>query len=280
MKIQLRKYQQLAVDFAEKVDYCLYCMRVGSGKTICAMFALRNFFKKKLVDKAIIACTKSSVAVFKEDFKDKANMDINLIESPEALIDFLKSNEKACLIKYSMFEKAGGDEIILNKLKQFYDENLKVALVIDEAHKMQNPEGVAHEGFQRFMGLFTKIILMTATPYSSCLSQFYGLIHLIYPDLWKSNRAFFDRFIDEITIKDPRTHRVVRKEKVRYKNLKEFRETIEPFTYFYYPNIPLKHIEHHTRLKSYEDYDDLAKGIIKEEEKEKYGIKEGENESI
>ena len=33
-------------------------------------------------------------------------------------------------------------------------------------------------------------------------------------------RQFFDNYIEEITIKDPRTFRVVRKEKVAYKKLK------------------------------------------------------------
>jgi hypothetical protein len=119
--------------------------------------------------------------------------------------------------------------------------------------------------------MFDRVILMTATPYSSCLSQFYGLIHLIYPKLWKSKRQFFDNYIDEIAIKDPRTHRIVRKEKVRYKNLKEFREKIEPFTYFYYPAIPLVHKEVHTKLNEehYREYLDKCWGIMREEDMEK-----------
>ena len=42
-------------------------MRVGSGKTICAMFALRAFFKEKLIDKAFII----------SDFFDSHLLDIN-----------------------------------------------------------------------------------------------------------------------------------------------------------------------------------------------------------
>ena len=112
---------------------------------------------------------------------------------------------------------------------------------------------------------------MTATPYSSCLSQFYGLIHLIYPKLWKSKRQFFDNYIEEIAIKDPRTHRIVRKEKVKYKNLKEFREKIEPFTYFYYPPIPLVHISHETKLSKehYNEYLEKCWGIMRDEDLEK-----------
>lgn len=261
-KILLRDYQEEAVKFAFRVKKALFCMRVGSGKTVCALFSLRALFLKKQIDKAIIACTKSSVSVFKEDFRDKADMDVRLIESTDELIEFLRDNvSKVCLVKHSIFEKAGNDLITIKKLEQIAKEK-RVCLIVDEAHKIQNPEGVAQDAYHRIDFLFDRVLLYTATPYSSCLSQFWGLICLIYPKLWPSKRRFFDRFIDEIAIHDPKTRRVIRKEKVRYRNLKEFRKTIEPFTYFYYPAIPLVHLEHHTRLKDYTKYDDLCKSTI------------------
>lgn len=268
-KIVLRDYQRDAVKFALKVKRCLFCMRVGSGKTICAMFSLRSFFKNKLIDKAVIACTKSSVPVFVEDFREKAGLNVRVIEDPDDFVKFFKGKEKVCIIKHSMFKKAGNDLITVKKLEQIYDSGLKVALVIDEAHKLQNPEGIEHDAYFHFEEMFDRVILMTATPYSSCLSQFYGLIHLIYPKLWRSKREFFDNYIDEVIIRDPRTHRPVRKEKVKYKNLKEFRAKIEPFTYFYYPPIPLVHIEHHTKLQDYTEYNDLCWGVLSDEDKEK-----------
>lgn len=269
-KISLRDYQKEAVKFAVSVPKSLLCMRVGSGKTICAMFTLRYLLNHKLTDKAIVACTKSSVSVFKEDFKEKANLDVRLIEDPDELYKFLNfSKEKICLVKHSMFEKAGNDIISLRKLGEVADEGVRVTLVIDEAHKLQNPQGVAHEAYERMSFLFERVTLLTATPYSSCLSQFYGLIHLIYPNLWKNKTAFFNRYIEEITIKDPKTFRVVRKEKIGYRNLKEFRALIEPFTYFYYPKVPIVHVEHHTRLENYEEYNKLCRGILDDSTKEK-----------
>ena len=267
-QITLRDYQIKAVQFTQKVDKSLLCMRVGSGKTVCAMFALREFLNKKQVDKAIVACTKSSVSVFQQDFKEKAGIDVSLIETPNELISFLKGSKKVCLVKHSMFEKAGNDLVVIRQLEKISMGGTKVALVIDEAHKIQNPEGLAQEAYHRIDWLFDKVVLLTATPYSSCLSQFWGLVCIIHPEIWPTKRKFFNRYIDEIAIRDPRTHRIIRKEKVKYKNLKEFREIIEPFTYFYYPTIPLVHIEHHTRLNNYTVYDDLCKGVMKNEEEE------------
>ena len=172
-----------------------------------------------------------------------------------------------------LFAKIFGSDNSRNikKLEKIYDSVCRVALVIDEAHKMQNPEGVQHDAYFHIEEMFDRVILMTATPYSSCLSQFYGLIHLIYPKLCKSKRQIFDNYIDEIARKDTRTHRIVRKEKVKYKNLKEFREKIEPFTYFYYPPIPLVHISHETKLSKehYEEYLEKCWGIMRDEDLEK-----------
>ena len=166
-KITLRDYQVGAVNFTQKVDKSLLCMRVGSGKTICAMFAIREYINKKQVDKAIVACTKSSVSVFKQDFKEKAGIDVELIETPEELFNFLKGDKKLCLVKHSMFEKLGNDLINIKKLEKISMSGLRVALVIDEAHKIQNPEGLAQEAYHRIDFLFDKVVLLTATPYSS-----------------------------------------------------------------------------------------------------------------
>ena len=201
-----------------------------------------------------------------------------MIEEPDDFVNFFKSKDKVCIIKHSMFEKAGNDLMTIKKLEKVYDSGCRVALVIDEAHKMQNPEGVQHDAYFHIEEMFDRVILMTATPYSSCLSQFYGLIHLVYPDLWKSKRQFFSNYIEEITIKDPRTHRVVRKEKVAYKNLKDFRSKIEPFTYFYYPPIPLVHTEHRCKLSKehYEEYLRLCWGVVDNETLEKLKKIKGE----
>ena len=273
-KITLRDYQKEAVKFAYRVKKALFCMRVGSGKTVCAMFSLRALFLNKQIDKAIIACTKSSVSVFKEDFKDKADMRIGLIENVDDLIDFLRDTKsKVCLIKHSMFEKAAKNLITIKKLEQIAKVK-RVCLIVDEAHKIQNPEGVAQDAYHRIDFLFDRVLLYTATPYSSCLSQFWGLICLIHPKLWPTKRKFFDRFIDEISIHDPRTRKVIRKEKIRYRNLKEFRKAIEPFTYFYYPSIPLVHCEHHTRLEDYTEYDELCRDTIEGYKERKIEITE------
>ena len=54
-RITLRDYQVEAVKFTLKVDKSLLCMRVGSGKTVCAMFALREMINRKQIDKDVFS---------------------------------------------------------------------------------------------------------------------------------------------------------------------------------------------------------------------------------
>ena len=192
-------------------------------------------------------------------------------ETESEIINFLRGKGKICIVKHSMFEKLGKDAMTIRILEEIsMNEGVKVGLVIDEAHKIQNPDGVAQQAYHRVDFLFDRVIMLTATPYSSCLSQFWGLVCIIHPEIWPTKKSFFNRYIDEIAIRDPDTHRVIRKEKVRYKNLREFRSIIEPFTYFYYPKIALVHVEHHTRLADYTEYDTLCKGLeLKDEKKQK-----------
>ena len=103
-------------------------------------------------------------------------------------------------------------------------------------------------------------MIMTATPYSSCLTQLYGIVHLINPTLWKSKTAFErDHIVEQVIKVDGK---VRRKEKIAYKNLKMLREKISPFTFFYYPKINLRFFDHKVQLKDYTDYDEICKGVL------------------
>ena len=110
--------------------------------------------------------------------------------------------------------------------------------------------------------------LATATPYSSCLSQLYGLVHLIYQKLWKNKREFFDRYIEEEQVMNWATGRT-RPEIIRYKDIGKLRKQLEPFSFFYYPPTKINYIEHKARFDSYAEYDELCKGLLEEKDLKK-----------
>ena len=236
--------------------------------TIISIFQIRYLINKKLCDKAVIAVTKTATVPFIKDFSRVAKIDLKLIENFEDYLRFLESDtEKVCMIKHSFFEKLGYNQNNIDDVdKQLKDKPRNMLLIIDEAHKMNNIESIAHQAFDNIRHTFDRITLLTATPYSSCLTQLYGLVHLIYPHLWKSKRAFKDDHVEEKDIRDWKTGKYLRPETVRYMNLAMLREKIKPFTYFYFPKLSLNFIQHSVELTNYEEYDRICLGVLTEED--------------
>lgn len=267
-KFELKDYQREAVKKAVMIPYNLICIQTGRGKSAVGTFYSRILFKNNLVDKVIFCSTKTGVGSFKKAFTKRLGVEVNQYDDPKDVMNFLINDEKVCIIKHSMLEKLGLDETYLSAIKEVMTHAYKrIAIVLDEAHKLSNEEGVGHFAFMNLRFMFERISLHTATPYSSCLSQIYGLIDMIYPKMYySSKRDFFNQHIEERILRDPKTYKVLRKEKVMYHHLKELRETLEKFTYFYYPPIDLHFKTYHTRLDNYEYYDALCMGVLSKED--------------
>lgn len=269
MAIKLFDFQQEAVKRALKSFYQLVCVRTGGGKTIIAMCYAKLLMKKGISDKVIFACTVSASAAVHAEFEEKFGIDVPIYTDDQDVINFLRSDEKICIIKHSMFEKLGYSQDNLDDIREILNERkINVGLVIDEVHKMSNDKGLEHMAFMNLKFMFNRIMIMTATPYSTCITQLYGVIHLINPKLWKSKAEFErDHLEQQVIMVDGK---VRRKEKVAYKNLKMLREKISAFTFFYYPKIKLNFIDHRIRLKDYSEYDEICKGVLTMKELEKY----------
>ena len=243
MGIKLFEFQQEAVKRALNSLNYLLCVRVGGGKTLIAMFYAKLLRKKKLADKIAFACTVSAAVAVAGEFKDKIGLDVPQITTVDQYFNWLNNDEPVCIFKHSFFEKLGYDQGVIDDLDDFVEHSgKKVALVIDEAHKISNEKGIAHTAFQNIRFSFCRIIAMTATPWQSGLSQLFGTIRLVSPNCWKSRAAFTrDHIVQEVVRVNGKVRRV---ETVAYKNLKKLREKIAPFTFFYYPKIPLNFIYH------------------------------------
>ena len=268
MGIKLFEFQQEAVKRALNSLNYLLCVRVGGGKTLIAMVYAKLLRKKKLADKIAFACTVSAAVAVAGEFKDKIGLDVPQITTVDQYFNWLNNDEPVCIFKHSFFEKLGYNQGVIDDLDDFVEHSgKKVALVIDEAHKISNEKGIAHTAFQNIRFSFCRIIAMTATPWQSGLSQLFGTIRLVSPNCWKSRAAFTrDHIVQEVVRVNGKVRRV---ETVAYRNLKKLREKIAPFTFFYYPKIPLNFIYHNVRLPDYTEYDEICKGILTEKELER-----------
>lgn len=268
MAIKLFDFQQEALKKALSLFYMLLCVRVGGGKTLIAMAYVKNLLKKNIVDKAVFACTVSAAVAVKNEFKEKCNVTVPQFDDVEDFLGWLKGPGKMCLVKHSMFEKLGFDQNVIDEMRDVCaTPGHRLALVVDEAHKIGNDTSIANSALKNIKSCFDRLLFMTATPYQSDLSQMYGLLALLNPRLWKNKAEFTRRYIEEQVIM--MNGRVARKEKIAYKNLAELREKMNPFTFFYYPKIKLNFFYHNVVLKDYTEYDNICKGVLTEKELEK-----------
>jgi ERCC4-related helicase len=176
MALKLFDFQKEAVKKALKLWNMLLCVRVGGGKTIIAMVYTKNLLKKNIVDKVVFACTVSAAVAVRGEFKEKGGIDIPQYDDVESFLNFIRGDKKVCVIKHSMFEKLGYDQNIINTLRDICEQpNKKIALIIDEAHKISNDKGIANSALKNIKFCFERILCMTATPYQSCISQMYGV---------------------------------------------------------------------------------------------------------
>ena len=288
MTLKLRDYQEEAMKKIINVPYSLICVKAGKGKTLSSIFASRYMFKHHMIDKAVFSGTKTSITSFVREF-NKLGVSVKVIEKAEDFVEFICSDKKICVCKHHMFELIGKNQNFLTTIEKHITNNkVRIFLTIDEAHNLSSASGVGtmrsscgvgHACFERCRFMFTRVTLMTATPYSSCLSQFYGLIHLIYPLLWKKSKDFWDDYIELKELRDWKTGKFLRYEKVSYKNLKKLRSLVEPFTYFYYPVAKLHFVEHTASLKNYTRYNELVTGIMTQEDIDKAMQKRAEKEA-
>ena len=279
--IKLKPHQIEGIKKALSIVNTLFCVKVGGGKTLLSLFLARLLLKNKKIDKVILCVTLSGIGPFSNEL---SNLGVNVRQANtiEDLIDFFKSKERFILIKHSFMEDLGKNQNKIDILEDYLTEDYKkIMLVIDEAHKISNHESLGNFAVDNTRRFYEKIVLLTATPYSSKLDQLYGLIKLIYPQKWKNLKEFRSNFVKSEIITDWRG-KYLRTEDVEYINLPTLREEMEEFTFFHYPKVNLIYHEHKTKLSedNYKTYRNMCKEIyetLKDRAKGKGKKEDGED---
>ena len=154
-KIELKDYQKEAVRKSIEYPFNLICIQTGRGKSIVATFYSRLLFKNNFIDKVIFCSTKTGVGSFKKAFNVRLGLSINQYDDPDEFMNFLSSDEKVCIIKHSMLEKLGLNNFYREQIRESLTQNYqRIAIVLDEAHKLSNDEGVGHFAFANLRFMF------------------------------------------------------------------------------------------------------------------------------
>lgn len=158
----LQPYQERAIDFAKDHDRACLVMPTGSGKTLVAIHAAIEFLQKHEDHRILFIGPKPAEKVipneldkhehleqYKRDFKRK--LKVYTFDSFSA--EFYKKTEG--LVQYRNLENT--------------------MIIIDEAHRIKNPNTSTFVAIARHCGLAAQVLMLTATPITH---SYYDLLTL------------------------------------------------------------------------------------------------------
>jgi len=159
---------------------------VGLGKTVTTGIVIKECIQRGFAENALILAPPSLVNQWKEELKEKFELDFHVIESEK---DWKKTNKAiASLDRVKIFDRKKGEF----RHKKAHEISWDL-LIVDEAHKLKARNTVRWRfvnGLQkkRFLGL-------TATPFQNDLIELYNLLHLLKKGHLGTLREFRKKFL-------------------------------------------------------------------------------------
>ena len=168
---------------------------VGLGKTIEAGLVMRELMKRERCERVLVLCPSGLIYQWQRELLEK--FELRFAASPHPL-----AMGRLPLIVTSL-DQAKRDPAKGELMKQAWD-----LVVVDEAHKLKNR---ATQNHRLVAGLPRRhLLLLSATPMQNDLTELYGLVSLVDPQLFGSFHAFWRQFLlDRRTPKDPAALRAV-----------------------------------------------------------------------
>jgi len=168
---------------------------VGLGKTIEAGLVIRELMKRGRCERVLVLCPSGLIYQWQRELLDK--FDLRFAPSPHPL-----AMARLPLIVCSL-DQAKRDPARSNLMAQEWD-----LVVVDEAHKLKNRATQNHKLVAALRR--RHLLLLSATPMQNDLTELYGLVSLVDPQLFGSFHTFWRQFLlDRRTPKDPAALRAV-----------------------------------------------------------------------
>ena len=179
---QLETVRRLLRDFRGRV---LLADEVGLGKTIEACLALKEYWVRGLVSKALILTPASLVGQWVDELTSKFGLAAVSAEGGKVTPDDDAWDRHAIVVASLPLVRQRAFRARLTIIN--YD-----LVVVDEAHVLRNRASVAWQLVNDLKKRF--LLLLTATPIGNDLSELYNLILLLRPGLLKTEAQFRSDF--------------------------------------------------------------------------------------
>jgi superfamily II DNA or RNA helicase len=175
---QVETVRRVLRDFRGRV---LLADEVGLGKTIEACLALKEYWIRGLVSKALILTPPSLVGQWVDELTSKFDLEAAKAESGKAGPDDALWDRHPIVVASLPLVRQRAYRARLTAIE--YD-----LVVVDEAHVLKNRGSAAWQFVNELKKRF--LLLLSATPIGNDLSELYNLILLLKPGLLKTETLF------------------------------------------------------------------------------------------
>lgn len=166
-------YQREAVDFVRSREFCAIFHEQGLGKTKIAIDALLGWLGAKEIDTALIFTKKSLVDNWCREFEQHTYLKPSVLtESSKHNYYVLTTPVRVVLAHYEVAKKE-------EKRLAAWLKTRRVAVVLDEAVKIKNPDADLTQAFFRLSRLFARRVIMTGTPAANRPYDVWSLVYFL-----------------------------------------------------------------------------------------------------
>jgi SNF2 family DNA or RNA helicase len=151
-------YQASAVDAVKNLDYAAVFHEQGLGKTKIGLDLALWWLESKIVDSVMIVTKKGLVANWQEELQAHTHLRPRIL-SQDRTSNFYAFNSPSRLY-LTHYEAVASEE----KRLQLFQRTRRVGIILDEAHKIKNPESRVSRALFNLAPGFVRKIIMTGTP--------------------------------------------------------------------------------------------------------------------
>lgn len=228
-KLPLLDYQKVGALFMLSVKKCFNLDDPGLGKTIQTLGYLKLLqrLEKRSNIKALIVVIPTILYQWESEVKKFTNL----------LPVVVDGGKKARETIYRNFAKGNQNILLINYTKILYDwdiiRELKFdTVVFDEASCLKDRTSKIHQYFGWLTRSVKRVVMLTATPVSNNLEEFYNLFDLFHEKFLPEYQEFRDNFLEtkpERVRKNGRTFTIQRVIGSKLHMIPVFRQMIEPY---------------------------------------------------
>ena len=214
-------YQIEAVETVKKLEYSALFHEQGLGKTKIGLDLALHWVQQSTVDCVLIVTKRSLITNWVEEIQGHTHLRARILSQDRKANFFaLNSSSRLFLAHY---------EAVRSELKRvrLFLKTRRVAVILDEAQKIKNPDAMLTRDFHSLSEYFVRRVIMTGTPVANRPEDIWAQIFFL--DKGKSLGQDFEEFKADIQL-DNKLYCDIGRQTVIVDGLAKVFEKIRPFT--------------------------------------------------